>query len=147
MTDAEGGGVLGLVLDLVGGSLITVVYGSWALAALLWLAGAGASAVGAWALGVLLEQQGQASFGEDYGAILYVIGLVGGAGGGALGVGAALGVQGIGVMGAVGTQVSHEAIGGMGRVGAAGHVLLGLLGLGGTAAAIAFGFIVGGAPG
>ncbi|MFT5459287.1 MAG: hypothetical protein ACI9K2_005797, partial [Myxococcota bacterium] len=31
--------------------------------------------------------------------------------------------------------------------GAAGHVLLGLLGLGGTAAAIAFGFIVGGAPG
>lgn len=147
MMEADGRGVLGLVLDLVGGSLVTVVYGSWALAAALWLAGAGACAVGAWAVGVLLEQQGQASFGDDYGAILYVMALVGGAGGGVLGIGSALAVQGVGVMGAVGTQVSHEAIGGMGRVGAAGHVLLGLLGLGGTAAAIAFGFIVGGAPG
>ncbi len=90
-------------------------------------------------------RQAATSLGPDYGGILIVVAMLAGSGLGLACVLSAAGVQSIGVLGAVGTQVGRAAIGGMGRIGAAGHVLLGVAGLAGTIAALVFGYLVGAA--
>lgn len=143
MTDeATGRTVLELVLDLVGGSLVTVVYGSMALALLLWLLASLGGAGAGWGVAALLTAH-EGMEGVQGDGLQWAAAVLGGLVGLLMAL-AAAGTQSVGMMGAVGSQVSGETIGSMGRLGAALHVLLGLLGLSGTVAAVVAGFAISG---